>query len=126
MNYIPQIAKMLGVEMGERFEIIGHGFDRYYFSDDGLFSECFDMALKETLSNILIGRSKIKKLPWKPKVQEMYYSPYVGGGKADYTDSSWDNDDVDLARYDAGLVCRTKEEALEKAKKMLAAVVDDE
>ena len=132
MNYIPQVAKMLGVEVGERFKIIVNGMEKkglFYFENGAIGSGFFEENHQDTINWILIalifGEAKIKKLPWKPKMKEMYYSPWVDGGKLDYIYLSWNNDSVNLARYDAGLVCRTKEEAIDKAKKMLAAVKDD-
>ena len=129
MNYIPQVAKMLGVEIGERFKVkytkrkIGTSF---YFAEDGLHNEESSDVYSMTLAGILYGKYKIKKLPW-PKDGDMYYIPYINGGEVKADCKTWNNgNSVDEARYDAGLVCRTKEEAIEKAKKMLAAVKDDE
>jgi len=129
MNYIPQIAKMLGVEMGERFTVkytkrkIGTSF---YFAEDGLHNEESSDVYSMTLAGILYGKYEIKKLPWKPEEDEIYYIPIVAGGTADYDYHYWNNEQIDLPRYNANLVCRTKEEALEKAEKMLAVVKDDE
>lgn len=128
MNYIPQVAKMLGVEIGERFTVkytkrkIGTSF---YFAEDGLHNEESSDVYSMTLAGILYGKYEIKKLPWKPNLNEMYYVPYINGAITNYTKSVWKNDEIDLLRYNANLVCRTKEEAIEKAKKMLAAVKDE-
>lgn len=35
-NLIPEIAKMLGVEVGEEFKVKGDGELTYIFTDDGL------------------------------------------------------------------------------------------
>ena len=128
MNYIPQVAKMLGVEMGERFTVkytkrkIGTSF---YFAEDGLHNEESSDVYSMTLAGILYGKYEIKKLPWKPQEDERYYFPCVSEGIANYGYYCWLNSEIGIARYNAGLVCRTKEEAIEKAKKMLAAVKDE-
>lgn len=56
----------------------------------------------------------------KPKVGETYYIPWVFGFDLDYLDIVWNGYPWDEKRYAAGFVCRTKEEALELARRMLA------
>ena len=56
---------------------------------------------------------------WKPKVGETYYVPKLDDYEADYIDIIWSDFPWDEVRYNAGFVCRTKEEALELAEKML-------
>ena len=60
-----------------------------------------------------------KMTKWKPKVGEAYYVPKLDDYKADYIDIVWSDFPWDDVRYNAGFVCRTKEEALELAEKML-------
>lgn len=48
--------------------------------------------------------------------------PDIYWAKATYKDMIWSNNNEDDAYYEAGLVCRTKEQALNKAKMMLVAV----
>ena len=130
MNYIPQIAKMLGVEIYEKFDALKGNFvhcSGCYFTNEAFIVEGATKELTgDVLMRILSGRWRVKKLPWKPKNDEGYYSPCVSEGIANYDYHYWNNEQIDLPRYNANLVCRTKEEALEKAKKMLAAVKDDE
>lgn len=78
-NLIPQIAKMLGVELGEEFKI--KGYDRtYWFDLDGLHSGEY-AADDEDLHDLLCGVTEIAKLPWKPKKGDVYFSFALLGDK---------------------------------------------
>lgn len=79
-NLIPQIAKMLDVEMYEKFKIEGMSSDLVFrIGVDGLEMERFDYAEDDriwvTLAScnfvdLLTGKAKIVKLPWKPAYEE--------------------------------------------------------
>ena len=56
----------------------------------------------------------------KPKIGEIYYTPYLLRGEAYFIDFDWSGDLKDNNLYENGLVCRTKIEALVLAGKMLA------
>ena len=58
---------------------------------------------------------------WRPKIGDIYYVPWVSDLDLDYLEIVWNGYPRDEKRYAAGFVCRTKEEALELARKMLAA-----
>ena len=69
-NLIPEIAHMLGVEIGEDFKIKGHTEQTYRFDDDGL-KVIYSYLMKKTFANamlgsLLAGKAEIIKLPWKP------------------------------------------------------------
>ena len=117
-NLIPEIAKMLGVELGEEFKVVTKGGSEYICKldllmglivDDGL-SEYYD---KELLVEIILGDAEIvKKLPWKPKQGEKYWTFYFNDEDALDADwSVWHEDVDDFARLKAGWVYRTEEEA---------------
>lgn len=77
MNYISKVAEMLGVEIGEKFNIIlANGnmssYNPYEFKEDGLFDKEGDNSLSET-GNLLIGKHSIERIPFKPKDNERYY-----------------------------------------------------
>lgn len=131
MNYIPQLAKMFDVEIGERFDVVNRDavyFPSCYFSDDDFV---FSNASKnvagysnyDVLAHVLWGVWQIKKLPWKPKKGDTYFMPGIFGGIAVVEDAIWNEDEgdreVEELHYNNGLVCRTREEAMAKAKKML-------
>ena len=86
MNLIPKIAEMLGVEIGEEFDLC-NGMDSnirmgciYKFSNDCLLcadeddKDCFGVAFDKTLRCMLNGSLKIIKLPFEPKLGEQYWS----------------------------------------------------
>lgn len=60
-------------------------------------------------------------IKWKPEIGDKYYTPDTLLGEASDLAYAWSGSKVDTRMYEAGIVCRTKEEALVLAKKMLAA-----
>lgn len=66
MNYIKEVARMLGVELGERFKV--SGMDGTFWLDaDGLCMQYDkgDYDLNALLAALLAGRLKVEQLPWK-------------------------------------------------------------
>jgi hypothetical protein len=61
---------------------------------------------------LLTGQLELTKLPWKPKMFEEYYIPRISSIPDFCTKYHWLNDDYDRRCYDAGIVCKTKEEAV--------------
>lgn len=59
MNYMPEIAKMLGVEIGEKFKICEHNGNTYTLTEDGLY-------YYENGSNKLIRSCLFEKLITDP------------------------------------------------------------
>lgn len=121
-NLIPKISKMLGVELGEEFKITGYGEAIYKFTNDGLvlnqrdgFGLEITVAVKAQLDSLLNGKDEIIKLPWKPKVDETYYSFYYRQKDETWvvTGTLWDNDVVDNALFKAGWIFKTEDEARE-------------
>jgi hypothetical protein len=73
-----QVAGMLGVDMGERFNIThkidGHiQRDDYYFTEEGLMREGFRDSHRKSLSDLLTGKIELIKKPWKPRRDEYYW-----------------------------------------------------
>lgn len=115
-NLIPEIAKMLGVEIGEEFEIKGYKGLIYQFTDDELIvrSENETEAVytaNMTLVSLLRGTAEIVKLPWKPKVEEDYYTFCRCLGLWCVSQQRWTKHPFELGLLDKGWVFRTKEEA---------------
>lgn len=113
-NLIPEIAKLLGVELGEEFKVEGDN-RTYWFDLDGLHSgeyvaEDEDDAM---LHDLLCGEVEIIKIPWKPKLDERYWTlmSSLEGGKLYVLNYMWDNSVIDVALHKVGWVYRTKEEA---------------
>ena len=66
MNYMEQVAHMLGVELGERFKVSGMD-GRFWIDEIGLCMEDDkgDYDLTALLAALLAGRLKVEQLPWK-------------------------------------------------------------
>ena len=115
MNYMKQIAKMLGVELGDRFKVTRRDTvlsSEFYITDNGLYEQIRNqspMLNSPILKDLLIGERKMIKLPWKPKNGEAYY--YIDtDDKVTY--ETFDSSVVfDLALYKLGKLYRTREEA---------------
>lgn len=113
-NLIPEICKMLGVELGEEFKIEGDN-RTYWFDLDGLHSgeyvaEDEDDAM---LHDLLCGEVEIVKLPWKPKQDETFYTFGIHATETKWVVVSvkwWDNV-KNLALYKIGWVYRSQAEA---------------
>lgn len=122
-NLIPEICKMLGVELGEEFKIKGEDeLMTYRFNSDGLqvtYGDGIEIPYISTnlaFVALVKGQDEIVKLPWKPKKEERCW--YI------ITDPDCDNEEPLIAVEDwwygsfdeqialkAGVVFRTKEEA---------------
>ena len=127
-NHIREIAELFGVELGESFMIADDTYGRHQIyhrfteragieiSDDGFK---WETAASVILKRLLMGDARIVKLPWKPKMGERYYASDIFDRDLwDYY--LWDDDERDEELYKRGLVFKTKKEAIEMSKKMLA------
>lgn len=61
---------------------------------------------------------------WKPEVGEEYYVPDLLTKRL-YDSYNYCDDEYNEMRLGLNLICKTKEEALEKAKKMIDAIKED-
>ena len=120
-NLIPEIAKMLGVDLGEEFKIKGYDGLTYKLTDNGLELTAVDGQKTKwfdhgALNSLLKGKMEIVKLPWKPKKEERCW--YI------IADPDCDNEESLIAVEDwwygsfdeqialkAGVVFRTRKEA---------------
>ena len=126
-NLIPQIAKMLGVEIGEEFKV-----DRYEY--DGMtckFAENMLMSRSDLkgaewgityviLSELLAGDAEIVKIPWKPKKGDAYYTFEIFRGKWVVRSLWWTGAPCNYALLDKGWVFRTEAEAQDALPKVAA------
>lgn len=116
-NLIPEIAKMLGVEIGEEFKIKGHEELTYRFASDRLQLtydnniELSDLAAKVAFVALVNGKDEIVKLPWKPKKGEYYFTFVLMGDKWGVGSLHWGGFPNEYALLAKGWVYRTKEEA---------------
>jgi hypothetical protein len=115
MNYVEKLAEMLGIEVGVPFNT-NENNNRYRFDPDGTFSwEADDGYWSRDL--VLTGHFLRRMLTVKcePKQGESYcaINPCEQDG---YRCSKWDGYEYEKRLYDRGLVFRTEEEAIAKAK----------
>ena len=127
-NYMAEVAKLLGVELGESFKITSDtqgDYQNYYrftenncleMSDDGV--EWKTTIVVVLLKHILMGDIRIIKLPWRPSRGDVYYMPSVTSIDK-YIKLFWTGSRNDEGSYQQGLVLRTKKEAIELAEEML-------
>ena len=103
------VAKMLGVELGEKFKIDGSNLI-YKFFENGLYFCCIEgwLPAKHQFFDLIKGECNIVKLPWQPKHNETFYRPardFTG-----VTSEYWNNAVSDFAFKEAGMIFRTAEE----------------
>ena len=139
-NYMAEVAKLLGVELGESFKITSDtqgdypgDYQNYYrFTEDNCLETSDDgvewkiINAEVLLKRILMGNIRIIKLPWKPQIREKYYVPRIAIRSKDrYYWYHWQNSDADIKRYDIGIVCKTPSEAISLTEKMLVAIKEE-
>ena len=116
---IPEICKMLGVELGEEFKVVYKVANKIVFeiicnfTKEGLFvHEGYSGQYeKEPLADIICGKAEIVKLPWKPKKGEYYFTFVIMGDKWGVGSLHWDGFPNEYALLDKGWVYRSQAEA---------------
>ena len=111
-NLIPEICKMLGVDLIEEIKVEGDN-RTYWFDLDGLHSgeyvaEDEDDAM---LHDLLCGEVEIVKLPWKPKKGDVYFTFTLMGDKWGTHSYWWGGFPDEYALLDKGWVYRSQAEA---------------
>lgn len=117
-NLIPQIAEMLGLQLGEEFKVQGYDDLTYVFASDGLKLtydnglEISDLTAKVALVALLTGKDEIVKLQWKPKFADRYFGFFEFNGKLRICRYDiWRGTIKEEAQYRCGWIFRTREEA---------------
>jgi hypothetical protein len=117
-NLIPEIAKMLGVEIGEEFKVKGDDETTYIFTDDGLKLTydggigIVEISSDAAFAALVNGKDEIIKLPWKPKFGDRYFGVFEFNGKLQICRYDiWRGTIAEEAQYRCGWVYRTREEA---------------
>ena len=122
-----EVGKLLGIKMKEIFRIDGDEYCCYRLTNDRLEYRTLKFLKEDegwhentrTLTELLNGKLKIIKLPWRPRKNESYYSPCPDADYL-YLRDNWDDDAIDRHRLEHNIVFKTKKEAVDMAKKMLA------
>ena len=113
-NLLAELAKLLGVELGEEFII--ENADRketVVLAMDGFHviqpNNVVGPDHGKLLSKVLQGLYAVKKIPWEPQEGDMYY---VLNTRALFIESfMWDNGTFDYLAKNMGIIYRTKAEA---------------
>ena len=114
MNYLKEVAKLLCCELGEEFNVI---------YNDGKYSKYNPFKFTETslvdkdgddtdigLLHLITGEYKIEKIPFVPKMGEIYWTYY--NSQEIYIETyCWNDSTFDKERKLLGIVFRTKQEA---------------
>lgn len=93
-NYMKEITEMLGVEIGEVFNLKGN---------DG-------KIITISLTDLIVGEIGIVKKPWRPKYLDVYYTIDFDGS---VIIKEWHDLTEDLLRFRVGNVFKSKEAAEE-------------
>lgn len=115
-NLIPEICKMLSVELGEEFKVDKYDEMTFKFAENMLMARADFKGAKwgityVVLSELLGGNVKLIKLPWKPKMYETYYSFDIIYGVLVVCSNKWTGLPYQYALLAKGWALRTKEEA---------------
>ena len=117
MNKMKEVAKALGYEVGEEFNLIftDGKYSRYNpfkFTETDLV-DTFGGVFTNYIGRIITGEYKIKKLPFVPKVGE-YYWTYDNGFTLPVIECySRGNSSFDKERKLLGILFRTEQEAID-------------
>lgn len=104
-NYMSEVAKMLGVELGEEFKI---GNDDYVLMNDGLINISNNSNSTVVFTNVLNGTYTIKRKPWKPSKNRTFYFIDEDGFVCQ---DEWINCWSDIILYKIGNCYKTAAEA---------------
>lgn len=124
-NYMPEVAKMLGVGIGEEFNIIDSDCGEvsagtYKFTEKHL-ENVFREEAPFILIRLLWGDYTIEKLPWKPKEDEKYWFVTVGASCAYVVWHAFSySSEIELYRLKMGNCFRTEEDANAGIEEVLA------
>lgn len=136
-NFIPEIAKMLGVELGEEFKVkdntgtlgsIALNSVYAFVKQDSLEGVRLTLSTGEArplyipprpLEPISLkvfellcrGKCEVVKLPWKPEFEDSYYTFSLTRGKWSVCVGWWENEPHCYALLEKGWIYRTREEA---------------
>ncbi len=115
-NLIPEIARMLGVELGEEFKINLCPNVLFKFDMSGVLVQeqgeaSWHSANCGVLQELIYGSFEIIKLPWKPKKGDVYYTFELLSGKWVVRSFWWGGFPNEYALLDKGWVYRTRAEA---------------
>lgn len=122
-NYMPEVAEMLGVEIGEEFDILVNETEMLvhgpYKIIDNAIVDYVGCKTKNLLYGLLTGEYTLQKRPWRPKEGGWFYHIYGNGGGVTAKFFNFNNV-YDLALLNMGNCFPTKEAAEAAVPEMLA------
>lgn len=121
-NYMAEVANLLGVELGEEFEIKGYP-SKYMFIKDGMIDSVSGFEYYSTFCELLTGKALIKRKPWKPQDNEKFYVVTSNWG---VIHKFWDDCSTCKNYYKLGNLYKTEEEAEANRDKWIAFYASDE
>ena len=140
-NYMEQVAQILGIEMGEKYDVIfpevcNTCHATVIFTDKGvntISTNVYDVYNFKAyvLTNLLTGAYGLKRKPWKPKHEECYFSVDINGYvHPKKWDGGWIVDMSEavaqISNYKLGNCYRTREEAEANRDKWIAFYKSEE
>lgn len=128
MNNIAEVAKMLGVEIGEEFKC-NNGY-KYVFTENGI-TESFHVgnrlvgeeAFAVILCSLLNGKMTIVPRPFKPNNEDIYWSVGLHGNMSL---NIWKGSSKDYMFYKVGNCYRTEADAKVDCDKWAAFYASDD
>lgn len=133
-NHMEEVAKMLGVELDEEFEIVrsstGEWIANAYITNDSLYYSKYNPIYKEfsgyTLLWLLKGSYTVNQKPqkpWKPRLGEIYWNVSMNGTVDYYV---WGGYRLDVCNYKLGNCYQTEREAKDNRDKWVEFYKSDE
>ena len=116
MNYMPEVLKMLGIEVGEKFYILGSLMSPFSFNANYQLIDKDGDITNDRIKGLLTGESAIEKLPWKPNEDDPYFFVMASGS---INESSWSGHVVDYSLFNTNNCFRTSEEITPEIKKRI-------
>jgi hypothetical protein len=119
-NLIPQIAKLLGVELGEEFKVKDYcnsNSRTYKITTQGLkvklvnHPEAKEFNALGMFNSLLVGDTEIVKLPWKPAYRQKYWTFGLKDGIWVVVPREWEDYPAEYLLFKAGWIYRTEKEA---------------
>ena len=110
-SYMSEVAKLLGLELNEEFDVKYSNCNPYKFTDEGLVN-CNGEDFPSALPFLLTGKFEIIKKPWKPDYGDTYYYISVRDGYPYVYENEWSDNSADYELYHTGNFFRTEQEAM--------------
>lgn len=122
-NYMPEVAKMLGLEIGEEFDILykdgtATELGPFKFTNETILDCDGDELQCWRLCCLLTGDYTIQKRPWRPKENERCWVVFPNGDV--YWNNFCEDSGKDLAHLNMGNCFPTKKAAKAAVPEMLA------